>query len=82
MDFNTLLTRFGLDSLNFVDKPISVIETEDGFVYEIEESHKKRLCPYCNHSHLYIHDYNWIKINLCSSIGVKEILRIKRIRYE
>lgn len=32
MDFNTLLTRFGFDSSNFVNKEINAIEFDDGFI--------------------------------------------------
>lgn len=82
MDFNTFFTRFGLDSSNFVNKPPEIINTPDGYIYEIDEEYKQRICPYCNHQFLHIHDYKWIKINLSATKGVKESLRIKRIRYK
>lgn len=82
MDFNTFFMRFGLDSSNFVNKPIPSIETDDGFIYEAEEEYKRRICPFCNHEYLFVHAYKWIEINLSSSIGIKETLRIKRIRYK
>ena len=37
MDFNTALFRFGLDSSNFVNKPINQLEIPGGFIYEVEE---------------------------------------------
>ena len=82
MDFNTFFIRFGFDSSNFVNKPPKIIETNDGYIYEVEEEYKQRICPFCNHQHLQIHDYKWIKINLSSTKGIKETLRIKRIRYK
>ena len=82
MDFNTFFIRFGFDSSNFVNKPPEIIETNDGYIYEVEEEYKQRICPFCNHQHLQIHDYKWIKINLSSTKGIKETLRIKRIRYK
>lgn len=82
MEFNTILMRFGLDSSNFVNKEMSPIKTDDGFIYEVEEEYKCRICPNCNHNHMLIHDYKWIKIKLSSTIALKEILRIKRIRYK
>ena len=82
MDFNTTLLRFGLDSSNFVNKPIDVIETNDGLIYEVEEDYRQHICPHCNHPSFFIHDYNWIKIKLTTTIGFKEALRIKRIRYK
>ena len=82
MDFNTFFLRFGLDSTNFVNKSISSIETDDGFIYEADEEYKRRICPFCNYEYLFVHTYKWIEINLSSSIGIKETLRIKRIRYK
>lgn len=82
MDFNTLLTRFGFDSSNFVNKAINTIEFDQGFIYEVEEEYRIRLCPNCNNELLHIHSYKWIEIKLSSTIGQKEYLRIKRIRYK
>lgn len=82
MDFNTILLRFGLDSSNFVNKPINVIATNDGQLYEVEEDYRQHICPHCNHQSLFIHDYSWIKTKLTTTIGFKEVLRIKRIRYK
>ena len=81
MDFNTTLLRFGLDSSNFVNKPISIIKTSDGQIYEVEEDYRTHICPKCNNHSVFVHDYCWIKIKLSTTIGFKETLRIKRIRY-
>ena len=81
MDFNTFFMRFGLDSSNFVNKPITTIETDDGFIYETDEEFKKRICPFCNHRYMFVHGYKWISINLSSTIRIREELRIRRIRY-
>lgn len=82
MDFNTILTRFGFDSSNFVNKPINVIVTEKGQIYETEEEYKQHICPYCNFQSVFIHDYSWINVKLSTTIDFKETLRIKRIRYK
>ena len=82
MDFNTLLIRFGFDSLNFVNKPINAIEFESGIIYEVDQMYSQRICPYCNHQFMFVHGYRWIEINLSSSLKQKEYLRIKRIRYK
>ena len=82
MDFNTILLRFGLDSSNFVNKNIASIETSTGFIYEVEEDYRQHICPHCNNSSITIHDYSWIKIKFSTTIGLKETLRIKRIRYK
>lgn len=82
MDFNTILLRFGLDSDCFINKELSAIQTSEGMVYEVEEAYKERVCPFCNHFKLNIHDYSWIHIRLNSTINLSEILYIKRIRYK
>ena len=82
MDFNTFFIRFGLDSSNFINKPVEIIETSTGFIYEAEEEYKQRICPFCNHQFLNIHSYKWISQKLGTTIGVKETLKIKRIRYK
>lgn len=82
MDFNTILLRFGLDSSNFVNKPIDIIKKEDGCIYEIKEEYKKRICPFCNHEFMFVHTYKWMTIKLTTTIGLKEELRINRIRYK
>ena len=82
MDFNTILLRFGLDSSNFVNKPIDIIKKEDGCIYEIKEEYKKRICHFCNHEFMFVHTYKWMTIKLTTTIGLKEELRINRIRYK
>lgn len=82
MDFNTFFIRFGLDSSNFTNKPVETIETPTGFIYEAEEEYKQRICPNCNHQFLHIHSYKWMSQKLGTTIGVKEVLKIKRIRYK
>lgn len=57
MDFNTILTRFGFDSSNFVNKPINTIEFENGFIYEAEEEYKSRICSDCNHPALHYRNF-------------------------
>ena len=37
MDFNTFFLRFILDNSNFTNKPATVIDTDSGFIYEVEE---------------------------------------------
>ena len=82
MDFNTLLIRFGLDADNFINRPINIIDINNGQIYEIEEKYRSHICPKCNHPRLLIHDYSWTKIKLSTTIGFKETLRIRRIRYK
>lgn len=82
MDFNTLLARFGFDSSNFVNKESAPIEFEGGLIYEVEEIFKPRICPNCNNPILHVHSRRFIEIKLTTTIGLKEHLRINRIRYK
>lgn len=82
MDFNIILERFGFDSSNFVNKSINIIKFDEGIIYEVLEEYKAKICPFCNNTKLFIHDYKWININLTTTLNFKEILRIKRIRYK
>ena len=38
-------------------KPVEIVETSTGFIYEVEEKYKQRICPHCNHQFLHIHSY-------------------------
>lgn len=82
MDFNTILNRFGFDSLNFENKELSIIEFEGGYIYEAHEAKKKLSCPFCNHNFMLVHTYKWIEFKLTSTINLRELLRVKRIRYK
>jgi transposase len=82
MDFNIFLNRFGFDSSSFVNRDLTPIQEGENLIYEVEEEYKERICPFCNHEFLNIHDYKWIKVKLNTTIGLKEELRIKRIRYK
>ena len=81
MDFNTFFLRFGLDNSNFVNKPIEIVKNDNYFIYETEEIKREHLCPICNYPNPFVHAYSWVQIKLSTSIGVNEILRVKRIRY-
>lgn len=82
MDFNIFLKRFGLSSQNFVNKPPEIIETEDGFIYQVEEEKRESLCPNCNSSKIVIHDRSWMTIKLGTTNELFENLRVHRIRYK
>lgn len=82
MDFNTILIKFGLESSNFTNKLLDVVQNGDDFFYVVEEAYKKSICPYCNHQYLFIHGYRWLEIKLNSGLKSREILKVKRIRYK
>lgn len=81
MDFNTFFLRFGLDSSNFINKPIEMVKSDNCFIYETEENKRDHLCPFCNSPNPFVHAYSWVEIKLTTTIAINEILRIKRIRY-
>ena len=80
MDFNTFLLRLGFDPGDFVNKYTEPIETDEGFIYEVEQTVKERRCPYCNGSDVIIHDHDIIEINCAQTDQIKEILRIRKVR--
>ena len=82
MDFNTFFNRFGLDSSNFTNRSFESIKTESGFIYEVEETKRTKMCPHCNHTPMFVHDYRWSNVKLSSTLNLNETLRIRRIRYK
>ena len=71
MDFNTTLLRFGLDSSNFVNKPVNVIKTQDGIIYEVEENYRSHICPKCNYQSISNNkNDNWLLLNTRSVPGI------------
>lgn len=82
MDFNTFLLRLGLDPNNFKNKAIEPIPFEGGFIYDAEEIIKDRICPYCNSTHVHIHNNYTITINSSSTNAIKDVLRIKKFQYK
>lgn len=82
MDYNTILNRFGFDSTNFVNKSLNVIETDDGYIYEVYEAFRQSICPNCNYEKLHIHSYKWVEVKLNTTINFNESIRIRRIRYK
>ena len=81
MDNTIFFERFGFDPNNFVNRKYEQIKTDDGFVYEVEEAIRQKICPHCNHQFMNIHSYSWMTKKISTTIGIKEKLRIKRIRY-
>ena len=81
MDNTIFFERFGFDPNNFVNRKYEQIKTDDGFVYEVEEAIRQKICPHCNHQFMNIHSYSWMSKKISTTIGIKEKLRIKRIRY-
>lgn len=81
MNFNTFLFRFGLNPENFKDTIVEPIKTEHGFLYEIEQRTDLRTCPFCHNDNTYIKDYDYVEINSSETNHIKDILRIKKVRF-
>ena len=82
MDFNTFLLRFGINPDNFEAIEASPIPFEHGFIYELVQRNDLRTCPFCNTDDTYINDYRIVTINCSQNKEIKDVLRIKKIRFK
>lgn len=82
MDFNTILLRLGLDPNCFVNRLNEPIKTDEGFIYEIEQECNERLCIYCKSDNVIIHDHDTVEINCSETDHIKDILRIRKVRFK
>ena len=82
MDFNTFLIRLGIGSENFTNKVVDPIKTIDGFIYEVEQRKDDRTCPYCKNNNSIVKDHYYTEINCSETDQIKDILRIKKIRFK
>ena len=82
MDFNTFLIRFGIDPNNFVNRYCEPIKTQEGFIYEVEQRKDIRICPDCDSIKAHIQDYTYVEINCSETDHIKDILRIKKVRFK
>lgn len=81
MDFNTFLTRLGIDPDNFKNIKTEPIITDDGFIFYTEQRSDERICPYCHGSHAEIKGYHHVDINCSDNENIKDILRVKKVRF-
>lgn len=83
MNDNIIFKKFRFNKEDFDVDSLNIIEGEEAIVYTICEKKIETNCPYCDSSSNCIHDYNWRKIKVDNGNPIdREILRIKRIRYE
>lgn len=82
MDFNTILLRLGVDPSNFSNRLNEPIKTKDGYIYDVIQNEDFRQCLYCNSKNVIIHGYFYTEINCSETDHIKDILRIKRIRFK
>ena len=82
MNFNTILYRLGIDPSNFVNEDNEPIKTPDGFIYEVTQRTNERICPYCGCVEAIINDHDIVEINCSETDQIKDILRIKKVRFK
>ena len=82
MNFNTMLTRLGMDPDNFINRENEPIKTEEGFIYEVYQRTDIRHCPHCGSQSAHIQDYDWIEINCSETDYIRDILRIRKVRFK
>lgn len=82
MNFNIFLLRLGLDPNNFKNKLSEPIQTEKGFIYEIEQREDIRICPFCNSKNAIIWDHYFTTINTNSCQSINDILRIRKTKFK
>jgi len=82
MNFNTILYRFGLNPDCFVNEENEPIISSKGFIYEVRQKTDKRKCPRCQSNNAYINDYFYVHINCSETNHLKDILRIKKVRFK
>lgn len=82
MNFNTILYRFGFNPDDFINEDREPIKTSDGFIYEVRQKTDKRICPNCDSVSAHINDYDIVEINCSETDQIKDILRIKKVRFK
>lgn len=82
MNFNTILYRLGMDPSNFINEDNEPIKTPDGFIYEVRQRTDVRICPYCGCVEASINDYDTVEVNCSETDQIKDIVRIKKVRFK
>lgn len=82
MDFNTLLLRLGISPDNFINRDNEAIPIDNGFIYDVEQGKDNRTCPKCGYKNSVIYGYYFTETNCSESENIKDILRIKRVRFK
>ena len=82
MNFNTILYRLGMDPSNFINEDNEPIKIPDGFIYELRQRTDIRVCPYCGCIKASINDYDTVEINCSETDQIKDIVRIKKVRFK
>ena len=82
MNFNTILYRLGISPDNFVSQENEPIKTSDGFIYEVRQRTDRRECTHCHVDDTVIKDYDYVEINCSETDQIKDILRIKKVRFK
>lgn len=80
MDFNTLLSRLGVDPESFENKEREPIITNDGFIYEVQQRKDGHECPHCQAKTAYVNSYRYATISCSETDNIKETLRVRKVR--
>ena len=81
MDFNTFLTRLGIDPDSFKNMKTDPLKTDKGYIFYAEQKSDERVCPYCHSKHVEIKGYHHIHINCSDNENIQDILRVKKVRF-
>lgn len=81
MEFNTLLIRLGISPDNFINENNEPIPIDNGFIYDVEQLKEERECPVCHSKDCRITGYYFAERNCSESENIKDILRIKHVRF-
>ncbi|MDD3999373.1 MAG: hypothetical protein PHX62_00570 [Bacilli bacterium] len=81
MDFNTFLTRLGIDPESFKNIQTDPIKTDNGFIFYAEQRSDERVCPSCRSQHTEIKGYHHVHINCSDNENIKDVLRVKKVRF-
>ena len=80
MDFNTILKCFGFEPEDFVDEPLCPIRADFGYIVEVKQKVKSRVCPNCGSFSTVIKDHRFVEYNLSNHSNDFKTLRIQKTR--
>lgn len=82
MNFITILYRLGIDPDIFVNADNDPVKTADSFIYEVKQKSDSRICIHCGSCNTIIHDHDYIEINCSETDQIRDILRIRKVRFK
>ena len=82
MNFNTLLIRLGIDPDNFTNCDNEPVKEGNTFIYSVDQRTDIHVCPSCHSTLCHIHDYDIVEINCSETDMIKDIVRIRKVRFK